>query len=186
MEDLGNLTARVAEYHRILKNTIDYRSVWQASLKSRIKENLETIIKETGLNASVELKDEFENMEAIVLSLGKAKSGIAEKLEGGDIKRELIKMNGALTYQQLFNGKIMVTAVYPFIEGYGEPRPPRMIEILRPEELKPPFIVRHMETFMKDIVDWEDYDDDDQAAPTKIGFGQQLQLQTDELPPSEG
>jgi len=44
-----------------------------------------------------------------------------------------------------------------------------MIAIYRPEELKTPFLIRHMEDFIKEITHWEDLDDDDQPT-NKIGF----------------
>ena len=77
-----------------------------------------------------------------------------------------------MIYQQLYNGKVQVMIVYPFIEGFGEPRPPKVISIYRPEEIKTPFLLRHMEEFIKEITQWEDFDDDDQAA-AKIGFNVQ-------------
>ena len=61
----------------------------------------------------------------------------------------------------------------PYIEGYGEPKPPRPIEILRPNELTVGFIIRHVETFLKEITEWEDYDDDEPTtknAFNPIGF----------------
>ena len=80
----------------------------------------------------------------------------------------------SLIYQQLFNGKIIVMLVSPHIEGYGQPKPPLSLEILRPDELKVPFIIRHMESFLKDITDWEDFDDDEpqkaSSGFTPIGF----------------
>ena len=57
----------------------------------------------------------------------------------------------------------------PHIEGYGQPKPPLTLEILRPDELKAPFIIRHMEAFLKDITDWEDFDDEEQKS-SAIGF----------------
>ncbi len=62
----------------------------------------------------------------------------------------------------------MVMFVYPYIDGYGEPKPPRNLEILRPHELKQKYIIRHMEEFVKEITQWEDYDDD---APTNSAIG---------------
>jgi hypothetical protein len=61
----------------------------------------------------------------------------------------------------------MITVMYPFIEGLGNPRPPKNVEILRPAELKPPFLLRHVEEFLKEIIGWEDFDDD---VPQPIGF----------------
>jgi hypothetical protein len=100
------------------------------------------------------------------------KSGMYQEVNDS-IKRHLIKHNGSLIYQQLFNGKIIVIINYPFIENYGQPFPPKTIAIYRPEEIKEPFFVRHLEEFVTEIYHWEDYDDDDKpgAEPNqKIGF----------------
>ncbi len=171
--DLSNIQNKVNQYHQILENTEQYRRDWHDSLKNAITSQLEYIVVETGLKAKVEAKNDLLHMEAIVLSLGHVESGISEMI--GDAKRELIKSNGMLIYQQLFNGKVMITVVYPFIEGLGQPRPPKNLEIMRPDELKNPFIVRHVEEFLKEIIGWEDYDDD---VPQPIGFHMDLPKET--------
>lgn len=175
MEDLGNILQKVSKYKKILNNTKEYRLNWKDGLKQMIIDTLESINKETDLGAEVEVQDGIENMELIIFNLGRTTSGISEKVDE-KVRKPMIKSNGALIYQQLFNGKILVMIALPMIEGYGEPRPPKTIEILRPEELKQPFILRHMETFLKDITEWEDYDDDlPQQTPAfnPIGFHSQ-------------
>ncbi len=167
MEDLTNLKRKVTQYQEVLLNTRAYRQTWKDSLKDFIIAQLEEMVKETGLTAEIELKETVENMSAILLELGQVKSGIFEDL-GNDVKRHLIKHKGSLIYQQLFNGKIIVLINYPFIEGYGEPRPPKQIAIYRPEEIKPPFLLRHLEEFVKEVTNWEDFDDDEPAKT--IGF----------------
>ncbi len=167
MDDLHNLKRKVTNYKEVLLNTRQYRKAWKESLCPQIISGLERMIKETGLEATVEKKEGLENLEAIMLSLGEAKSGIYESINH-EVKRHLIKHNGALVYQQLFNGKIIVLVNYPMIEGYGKPRPPKTIAIYRPEELKPPFLIRHMEVFIDEITVWEDFDDDEPNQ--KIGF----------------
>lgn len=84
------------------------------------------MVDETGLNASVEQHADIENLEAVVLSLGQSKSGMYQKVSE-ELQRHLIKHNGSLVYQQLFNGKIIVLLNYPFIENYGKPRPPNAV-----------------------------------------------------------
>ena len=81
----------------------------------------------------------MENLEAIVLSLGDVESGLSQAVGNSKIERPLIKHNGSLIYQQLFNGKVMVMLQSPMIEGYGEPQPPRQLAIYRPEEMTEPF-----------------------------------------------
>jgi len=167
MDDLNNLQKRVKKYNEILQNTRTYRQEWKDDLKKMIKDTLQEIIDNTELEAEINLKEHLENLEAIELSLGHVKSGLYEEINT-KVKKHLIKHNGSLIYQQLFNGKVIVLIYFPAIEGYGEPRPPKTIAIYRPEEIKPAFILRHMEEFIKDVSDWEDYDDDEPSK--KIGF----------------
>jgi len=169
MEDLSNLKKKVILYNTILENTKSYRKTWQDSLRDYIVNLLEQMIKETGMDATVDVKKDLVNLEAIVCSLGEARSGIYQKVNE-ELNRPMIKHNGSLIYQQLFNGKIIVIITYPMIENYGEPRPPKTVAIYRPEELKEPFFVRHMEDFIKEVTIWEDYDDDDQEPSQRIGF----------------
>ncbi len=167
MEDITNLKKRIQKYNEILANTRSYRDAWRDGLKQEIIDVLSEVIENSDLEAEIEVKEHLENLEAIELSLGHVKSGLFESIND-KVKKHLIKHNGSLIYQQLFNGKIIVLIYYPSIEGYGQPRPPKTIAIYRPEELKQPYVIRHMEEFIKDVSDWEDYDDDEPSK--KIGF----------------
>lgn len=167
MDELFNLKRKVNNYQATVNHTRTYREVWKSDLCKRLMNDLKEMANEVGLQAEITIKEGLENLEAIVLSLGEEKSGIFE-LINEDVKRHLIKHNGALVYQQLFNGKIIVLINYPLIEGYGKPRPPKTIAIYRPEELKRPFLIRHLELFIDEITIWEDYDDDEPHQ--KIGF----------------
>ncbi len=168
MQELNNLKNKVNKYNEFRNNTADYRLTWTNELKDNLITLLTDTCKEVGLEATIEVKDQIKNLEAVVLSLGKVHSGIYEELEN-DMRRQFIRANGMLVYQQLFNGKIIVMIVFPVIEGVGEAQPSKMIAIYRPEELQTPFIIRHLEEFVRDIAEWEDYDDDEKQ-PQKIGF----------------
>lgn len=165
---MRSLVSRANTYKEVLNNTLLYREEWQLKLKQSVKDILAEVIVQTGLKADIKVNDKIENLESIVFDLGRASSGISESIEDSGVKRIMIKSNGALIYQQLFNGKIMVMILSPYIEGYGEAKAPRTVEILKPVELKPPFILRHVELLLKDITEWEDYDDD--APHATIGF----------------
>jgi hypothetical protein len=162
-----NLQRKVNTYKDIVKNTRAYREVWKNSLKDMIIKQLTEVSEAVGLEGKVEVKSELENLEAVVFSLGDVKSGMYQEVNES-IKRHLIKHNGSLIYQQLFNGKVIVIINYPYIENYGKPHPPKTLAIYRPEELKEPFFVRHLEELITDITNWEDYDDDEPNK--KIGF----------------
>ena len=178
--DLGTLISKSQDYKKILANTVEYRKAWNKTLKPMIKSTLEEILKQTDIKGKIIIEDKIDNLEAIILDLGKSSSGIAENLDDTNIKRQMIKSNGALIYQQLFNGKVMIMTVHPYIENYGQPKPPKPLEILRPDELKEGFIIRHMEVFLKEITEWEDYDDDEPTtkdAFNPIGFQRIIESQ---------
>lgn len=177
MDELQPLINKVKYLKRVLQNTHDYRMAWNTELKSFIMETLKEMTTVAELAVDIEVRDQMENLEAIVVSLGKRNSGISEKLED-DLSRPFIRHGGLLIYQQLFNGKILVMIHYPFIEGYGEPRPPENIAIYRPEEIKRPYLLRHLEDLVKQVAEWEDYDDDD-VSTKKIGFDMTYQTEED-------
>jgi hypothetical protein len=169
-QDTLNLQRKVERYQEVLKNTQSYREIWKMELKKKIVEQLHTLVKAGGLPAKVEEVEGIQNLEAVILTLGAAESGLAEPV-GNGLSRHLIKQNGSLVYQQLFNGKILVLINLPFIEKYGQPQPPKTIAVYRPEELKEPYFQRHVETFITDVTAWEDYDDDLVSEPNqRIGF----------------
>jgi hypothetical protein len=162
-----NLKRRAQQYKEVLQNTISYRKTWGDGFRDFIKAQLEALVQAIELQATVEVRADVENLGAVVLNLGDVKSGMYQHL-GADIERHLIKHNGSLIYQQLFNGKIIVLIQYPYIENYGQPRPPHTVAIYRPEELQEPFFIRHVDEFLSEIMKWEDFDDDE---PNKrIGF----------------
>jgi hypothetical protein len=179
--ELHNLERKVKQYKEVLNNTHEYRTIWHKELKDKITNTLKEIAKEVGLDATVDCRNDLENLEAIVLSLGNVRSGMSQEV-AENIKRDLIKHNGSLIYQQLFNGKILVLINYPFIENYGQPQPPKTIAIYRPEELKDPYFIRHMETFMQEIMMWEDYDDDVEEPNQRVGFKLNFQGRPDGTP----
>lgn len=168
MDDYNGLTNKVQRYQQVLANTHTYRERWITHLKNQIMTELTKMVELSGLQAKIETTDRIKHLEYVMLSLGSEESGISEIISE-KVDKPLIKNNGSLIYQQLFNGKIQVMIIYPFIEGFGEPRPPKVIGIYRPEEIKIPFMIRHMEDFIKELTQWEDFDDDDQPS-SKIGF----------------
>ncbi len=168
MEDLNELQGYVDKYNTVKSNTIAYRKAWYDGLRDKIQNQLNALIDATGLPGKVDVFEEYKNLEAVVLNLGIEKSGLGE-VYNENTSKDFFKNNGALVYQQLYNGKVSVLINYPVIEGMTQPAPPRTIEILRPEELKEVFILRHVERFLKEITTWEDYDDDNEQTPT-IGF----------------
>ncbi|NCT73024.1 MAG: hypothetical protein GXC78_00715 [Chitinophagaceae bacterium] len=176
-KDFKQLRDKVTTYQEVLANTHRYRQEWKDHTRDFIRTSLTQIIDETGLRARITERTQIENLEAVVLDLGRSSSGLSENLENTDLKHTMVKNNGSLIYQQLFNGKIMVMLTNPYIEGYGEPKPARSLEIVRPEELTPTLIYAHTEQLLNDLIEWEDFDDDDHGrkpAFQPIGFQHSL------------
>lgn len=167
--NLENLTNKVKNYETVMQNTVQYRKVWTDTLREQISNDLEAICSAAGIAHEIITNTQYKNLEAILLSLGTGKSGIAETVKP-DIETHLIRHNGSLLYQQIFNGKVLVQIHYPSIDKYMEPRPPKTLAIYRPEEIKTPFILRHVETLITEITAWEDYDDEETVMPARIGF----------------
>jgi len=166
------LKKKIKSLNGAVKNSKNYRKIWNESLKDFIIEKLEEINKKTKLKADIQYSNQIIGLEAVSIALGVEESGIFEKMTD-KVKKPLMKMNGILIFQQLFNGKISIFINYPYIEGVGEPRNPEMFEIVRPHELTEEKIVEHMENFIERVFAWEDYDDDVPPKTTGIGFNHQ-------------
>ena len=106
--DTNTLAAKINKYKQVLKNTDNYRKAWHSEIKPMLKKTLKDVSKQTEMPKSeVIIRDNIENLEAVILDLGRSSSGISENMEDSGVKRTMIKSNGSLIYQQLFNGKII-------------------------------------------------------------------------------
>lgn len=172
MEKYTAIKERVDKYKNMLDQVSIFRDTWSKSLKSNILKEIKKIIETTELEASISEEEEIKGLEAITIRLGNKKSGIYEKTKGNE-RKDYFKEFGTLVYSQLFNGKVQVWMSFPFIEGLMEPRPPKLIGIYAPPEFNEGLILSNFEVFLKDLIEWEDYDDDDQEKmpKNKIGFG---------------
>jgi hypothetical protein len=174
MEKYTAIKERVVKYKNMLNQVAQWRSTWSKELKTFILTEVTKLLEATGLEATVNEEEKIKGLESITIMLGNKKSGIYEMAGDGNERKDFFKEYGTLVYSQLFNGKVQVWMTYPFIEGLIEPRPPKLIGIYAPPEFNEALIIGHVETFLKDLIEWEDFDDDDNpnAAPpkTQIGF----------------
>lgn len=182
MEKYTAIKQRATKYTEILQQVVNFRDEWGGHLKKFILTTTDNILEATGIAAKVEVEERFENLESITISLGKSISGISENVDG-QTKRTIIKDKGALMYSQLFNGKLQVWMTYPMIEGLMQPKPPKMIGIYAPSEFNEDLILSNFDDFFKELIEWENYDDDQPGHEVinRIGFGlQQLDDDDDE------
>ena len=171
MKKYTALKERANKYRDILDQVMNYREAWGKNLKKFILDGVQSVLKQTGVDARVEVEDQFENLQTISIYLGKSVSGIAETFEGG-AKRSIIKDMGSLSFSQIFNGKIQVWMTFPLIEGLMQPQPPKMIGIFAPPEFNEDLILSNFDDFFKELINWENYDDDVPSPQlNKIGFG---------------
>jgi hypothetical protein len=177
MEKYTALKERSAKYKAILDQVITFREAWGKKLKKFILKSVENVLTQTAIKAAIEVEEKFENLETISIYLGKSESGIAEMFDSGT-KRTIIKDMGSLNYSQIFNGKIQVWMTFPLIEGLMQPQQPKMIGIFTPPEFTEDLILSNFDEFFKELIEWENYDDDQPSQQVnKIGFGIQQNIQ---------
>lgn len=172
MEKYTAIKERASKYTKILQQVVNFRNEWNGQLKEMIVKQSEEILKHTEISATVTVEEAFENLQSITISLGKTVSGIAENVDD-DTKRNIIKDRGTLSFSQLFNGKVQAWMTYPLIEGLMQPKPPKMIGIYAPAEFNEALILTNFDEFFKELIEWENYDDDQPqgAEINRIGFG---------------
>ena len=171
MEKYTAIKDRASKYTAILDQVVNFRNAWGEGLKKQISTIAEEILEHTNISAQIEVEERFENLESITLSLGKAISGIAENIDDEN-KRTIIKDKGSLIFSQLFNGKVQAWMTYPLIEGLMQPKQPKMIGIYAPPEFNDQLILSIFDSFFKELIDWENYDDDQPGQQiNRIGFG---------------
>jgi len=171
MEKYTAIKEKAAKYKSLLSTVDIYRTEWNKKLKKYIIKESKAILAATEIEAEVNSETTVSGLEAITIKLGMRRSGIYEKVDGGE-KKAIWKDYGALIFGQLFNGKIQVWMTYPILEGLMEPRPPRMIGIYAPPEFNDALVLSNMEFFINELIAWEDYDDDVPTdKPKAIGFG---------------
>ncbi len=179
MEKYTAIRKRADKYLRILDQVVTFRDAWDEKIKNFIESTSADILKHTGVSAHIEVEERFENLESITISLGKSISGIAENIDD-DTKRNIIKDKGSLIYTQLFNGKIQAWMTYPVIEGLMQPKEPKMLGIYTPPEINENLILDNFDQFFKELIEWENYDDDQPGhQSSKIGFGLHQDLDTE-------
>ncbi|MGB3007943.1 MAG: hypothetical protein WBC06_15620 [Chitinophagaceae bacterium] len=170
---INQLNKKVAAYNHVLENTILFRKEWRDAVKQLISGTLQDFLVNSGMKGKLVENNDMENLESISMELGRSSSGIAQNNGTDDLKNFMIKNNGALLYQQLFNGKIMAMVQPPHIEGYGEKKEPHFLEIVTPGEISTSLIYQHVESLLDIITEWEDFDDDSPQKKTAfqpIGF----------------
>jgi len=70
---------------------------------------------------------------------------------------------------------------YPLIEGLMQPKPPKMIGIYAPPEFNDQLLLGIFDGFFKELIDWENYDDDQPGQQiNRIGFGMQQGIEEPE------
>ncbi len=167
------LSEKLSAYQQVLMNTTVFRKAWTVSVKEKIRNTLQDFIASSGLNARIIENTDMENLESITMDLGRSSSGIAQSKDTAEIRNFMIKNNGGLIYQQLFNGKIMAMVNQPHIEGYGERKEPQFVEIVTPDEINEVLVLEHVEIMLEILTQWEDFDDEGPQKKTvfnPIGF----------------
>lgn len=173
MEKYTAIKARAENYKKMLGQVDTFRKEWSKSLKKFILKQVKEIAKQTELDFEIEEQSQITGLGIISLRMGLKKSGLYQEIDDNQ-QKNFFKDYGTLNYSQLFNGKVQVWMTFPVIEGLMEPTGPKLLGIYAPPEFNEGLILTDFERFLKDLIEWEDYDDDDPPMPVpknKIGFG---------------
>ena len=168
-DQLALLQAKARQYRDALQNTARFRLIWQEGVQKNLVTWLKELAQNCNLTVEIEERMEVEGLESVIFSLGLVPSGLKEILEGNN-RRDLMRQNGSLIYQQLFNGRVMALINLPYIEKYGQPQEPRSVAIFSPDEITEDKVANHVAEFLTDLTMWESYDDDSMQPATRIGF----------------
>lgn len=172
MEKYTAIIEKANKYKGMLSQVETFRNEWSKKLKKFILKNLKDIVKATELDVEIDDEAQITGLGIVSMKMGVKKSGLYQEVSDSE-QKNFFKDFGTLNYSQLFNGKVQVWMTYPVIEGLMEPKPPKLVGIYAPPEFNEALVLGHFETFLKDLIEWEDYDDDEpqQAVINKIGFG---------------
>lgn len=105
----------------------------------------------------------MQSLEAVYLVFDHEPSGIVEQSPFSVVQK--MKIGGFLSFSQTRNGQIVVWISYPFIDGMTEEKPKNeTLETLEPEELSEEAVMRFIEKFLEEMIQWEN------DARDEIGF----------------
>ncbi len=160
MENIGKLTQ---EYTEVLQKVQQRRQCWQTQAKPFLVKFLGSITETFKLNWKAGANEMMQSLEAVYLVFDHEPSGIVEQSPFSVVQK--MKIGGFLSFSQTRNGQIVVWISYPFIDGMTEEKPKNeTLETLEPEELSEEAVMRFIEKFLEEMIQWEN------DARDEIGF----------------
>lgn len=134
------------------------RQQWHSQTKGFIAEQLGHYAnKYPMLDWKVAINEAWENLESVYLTFNNTPSGIVEKNELQVIQK--VKKGGLVSFSQSRNGQIVIWVAYPVIDGLTEDGPKSStLETLEPEEIDDDCILRNVEKFLTEMLEWENND----------------------------
>lgn len=132
MTNIEDLTSAIKNFNESIVNVKIRREKWNNELREMIKTILsEVTIECTSLH--LEEDSEIENFDFISVSFQRIPSGIMERTSNGFTNYAL--QGGTLSFNQRYNGQILVVHVSPYVENITRPDPIKILEILNPDQI---------------------------------------------------
>ena len=128
------------------------RGIWKESTKQLILDCFNEIIKKFDIGLEIGGRDGL-NLDCIYMRFIQKQSDFLYFDERETVQPS--KIGGVLHFSQTFNGEILVKIVYPIIDKVKPIKDNLIITTLPPSKITKALVVKYVEDFLKEMVDWE-------------------------------
>lgn len=157
-EKIKNLAG---EYKKTQQKVSLRRENWLEKIESKLYNYLKEYSDKLDLDWHVDTNSFRNNHHAVYLSFPPKPSGISGKNINGDqvSAKHYIKEPNYLCYSQTINGKIYVWIHFSFVKEIQAKPNHKKLGYIEPKEIKKDLIKRHVEEFLKEIIEYEKQED---------------------------
>lgn len=158
---------KASKKFQIVRDQILARQIRWKDLKNRLKDDLQTIGIESGLESEVQVTDHIENWESVSLKLKDQEFSWYVK---GNKRQLITKTGGYLVFGLMPSGYIRIGMVYPRIPDIKEKEVSFMeFELLKDlNKLEPDNLRHYFIRFLEEVIAWELGETED--LKERIGF----------------
>lgn len=147
------------DYKVSVQNMLERREEWKAEIRDRIKQVLISLRERTDIQLNVDVNEDLDNLNAVILGLPNKPSGIAElgydPFKGEFPVKQFTKTEGYLSFNQVYNGQIVVVINYPYIEDKVSQRGAAVNGYYEPKDLTTNTIIGIVADFFDAMTKWE-------------------------------
>lgn len=143
------------KYYESLTAVNRRRQMWRETIESELFNTLTSVKKGMAqLDAQVKTNKEIANYGSVIFSMNKTPSGIFQQNERSVSNHT--KIGGELAFSQSYSGKIDVIIYFPYVEGFTNKTPPKVIETISPELITENLTMEMVAQFFNYMAKWEE------------------------------